>query len=189
MPGETAARLLDTAQRLVQERGYNAFSYKDLASAIGIRTASIHYHFPTKADLAGALVERYLDALERTLEVIDREPGTARSRLERFVELYRDTETAGAICLCGSLAADRQTLTEPVQAIVSAYLERSERWVAETLDTGRRSGELAFVGEPSDLAASLVAGLQGGLVLTRGLPGCRHVDLVERVFFQTLDAA
>ena len=53
----TANRILDVAERLVQLRGYNAFSYADVAKAVGIRKASLHYHFATKGDLGLALVE------------------------------------------------------------------------------------------------------------------------------------
>jgi len=48
---DTAERILDIAQDLIQRRGFNAFSYHDIAAPMGIRKASIHYHFPSKADL------------------------------------------------------------------------------------------------------------------------------------------
>ena len=55
----TRTSLLDSAEQAVRQRGYNGFSYADLAREIGIRKASIHHHFPTKADLGLALIERY----------------------------------------------------------------------------------------------------------------------------------
>ncbi|MEM1205997.1 MAG: TetR/AcrR family transcriptional regulator [Acidobacteriota bacterium] len=186
MAGDTANQLLDAAQPLVQRRGYNAFSYKDLAAEVGIRTASIHYHFPAKADLAKALMARYLESLRSALADIELGSSSVMDRLGAFIELYRRTESSGAICLCGSLASDRETLPEPVQGVVEDYLELSEGWVADQIAEGVRTGELDFPGDPADAAASLLSGLQGGLILSRARPGCPHLDTVSRMFFRSL---
>lgn len=186
---ETATRLLDTAQQLVQRRGYNAFSYKDLAEAVGIRTASIHYHFPAKADLGKALMDRYQAELERTLEAIDRTGRSSKAKLKRFIKLYRDAESHGTICLCGSMASDQETLPRGLRGAVSAYLERSEGWVADRIAEGVRGGEFTFSGKPADAAAALVASLQGGLIVSRARHGRRLVDTVQREFLRAMEAA
>lgn len=191
---DTANRLLDTAQVLVQRRGYNAFSYKDLAEEIGIRTASIHYHFKSKADLGKALVERYLDALQVTLDDIERQESTAKGQLTRFIDLYRATEAKSFICLCGSMASDYTTLPESVQQAVSEYLEHSEAWVARTLTEGVRTGEFFLDSDPADTAATLVASLQGGLIVSRASQGSATgprpsiLDTVQRTFLDGLKA-
>jgi TetR/AcrR family transcriptional repressor of nem operon len=183
---DTATELLNKAQQLVQERGFNAFSYKDLAEAVGIRTASIHYHFPSKADLGVALMERYTDELNRALLVIDEGPGNAKSKLEQFIALYSHTEACGAICLCGSLASDRETLSPELQESVTGYLERSEAWLASTLTTGAERGDFTLPGEASDLAASLLSSLQGGLILSRARGSRPMLSIVEQVFLRSL---
>ncbi|MEM6455105.1 MAG: TetR/AcrR family transcriptional regulator [Acidobacteriota bacterium] len=180
---DTPTRLLDAAQQLVQARGYNAFSYKDLAAEIGIRTASIHYHFKTKADLGAALMDRYLDDLDDALTTIDRAGGDARARLAAFVDTYRLTESQGMLCLCGSLAADLATLPEPVGQRVARFLTRSETWVRDTIARGAAAGELAVDGDPSALATTLIASLQGGLLLARGRAPSAVVDVVAGIFF------
>jgi len=182
---DTAERLLDHAQSLIQRRGYNAFSYKDLATAIGIRTASIHYHFPSKGDLGTALMQRYHAQLELELERIERTAKTQQQRLESFIKLYGKTEKQHAICLCGSLAADRETLSQPLQEAVDRYLKRSQEWVSQQIQRGIASGEFAARGEPRDLAATLISGLQGGLILARARSR-PMLQVVERVFLQSL---
>ena len=183
---DTATRLLDTAQALIQSRGYNAFSYSDLAKSVGIRTASIHYHFPAKADLGVALVERYTASLVQSLEAIDGSARTAKSKLRRFIELYRETECSGAMCLCGSLASDIGTLAEPLQDSVRGYLDTSRRWLQQTIQAGIRAGEFETTGKPADLAAALLAGLQGGLMLARAQGDGASLESVQRLFFQQL---
>ncbi|MCG8425270.1 MAG: TetR/AcrR family transcriptional regulator [Proteobacteria bacterium] len=186
---ETVVRLLNAAQLLIQERGYNAFSYKDLAEKVGIRTASIHYHFAAKADLGLALMERYVEELDRTLASIDRTRSTNKAKLKSFIKLYRDTESCGAICLCGSLASDRETLSPPLQEAVAAYIERSETWIAERISAGIQQGEFSFAGKPADVAATLMSSLQGGLILSRSRSGRPLLATIQRVFFSALEAA
>ena len=67
MQADTKTALLDLAERAVRSRGYDGFSYADLARAQGIRKASIHYHFPTKADLSQNLMARYHTRFEKQL--------------------------------------------------------------------------------------------------------------------------
>ncbi len=186
---DTPTQLLDAAQGLVQERGYNAFSYKDLEVAVGIRTASIHYHFSGKADLGEAVMLRYLERLEAELGRIDSRSRTGWGTLKAFIEMYRKTERAGAVCLCGSLASDQETLPAPIQLLVTAYIQRSEAWAAETIRVGVKSGEFGFAGRPVEAARTLVASLQGGLILARAQGGSRVIDDIQRLFEGLLKSA
>ena len=185
---ETAAQLLDSAQLLIQQRGYNAFSYKDLAASVGIRTASIHYHFPAKADLGHALMERYVTNLEGVLATIDAGTSTSKSKLKSFIKLYTQTESSGSICLCGSLASDAETLPPPMQKSIETFVAMSERWIAQTIAAGVVSGEFAYAGKPADAATALLASLQGGLILSRARDGRPLVLTMQRVFLQMLEA-
>jgi TetR/AcrR family transcriptional repressor of nem operon len=186
---DTITELLDTAQGLVNTRGYNAFSYKDLAESVGIRTASIHYHFRTKADLGVCLMQRYSERLELALADIESKKRSNLSMLKAFIQIYRTTEDSGAICLCGSLASDHGTLTGPLQELVTQYLERSENWIADRLHAGVSAGEFSLAGKPAELAVGLLSGLQGGLILARARPGHGVLDQVARSFYKSLGSA
>jgi TetR/AcrR family transcriptional repressor of nem operon len=91
IPKKTDQSILDVAQRLIQTRGYNGFSYKDVVAALGIRTASIHYHFATKADLGVALASRHRRHFQEELERISGETDDPMHRLEQFTDLFRRT--------------------------------------------------------------------------------------------------
>jgi TetR/AcrR family transcriptional repressor of nem operon len=187
---ETASQLLNIAQVLVQQRGFNAFSYKDLAETVGIKTASVHYHFPAKTDLGVALMKRYTEELDQVLAKIDRTGRTNRAKLKSFIKLYSDTEASGSICLCGSLAADQETLAPPLQRAVADYLDRSEQWVAKVIGEGIRNQEFGYSGKASDLVAALISSLQGGLILSRARNGRTPVlTSLQRVFFKALGTA
>src|ERR1700733_2743383 len=78
----TSERILDIAERLVQTRGFNNFSYADIASELGITTASLHYHFPGKAELGLALITRYGERFSHALSQIEQGQPNARAKLE-----------------------------------------------------------------------------------------------------------
>src|SRR5580692_11787048 len=111
----TSGRILDIAERLVQTRGFNAFSYADIAAALNITKASLHYHFPTKAKLGERLVERYQQSFLAVLAQIDAGRGGAGARLRAYVGIYKDVLENDRMCLCGMLAADFATLPETVK--------------------------------------------------------------------------
>src|SRR5215218_10339125 len=114
--GSTATQILDVAQELAQTRGYNAFSYRDLAERVGIRSASIHHHFPAKGDLGRALVARYRERFSDALRRIGAANGGSAVKLAAYVELFRATyEQGGRLCLGGMFAADLPTLPSEVQ--------------------------------------------------------------------------
>ena len=104
-----AQRILDVAEPCAQTRGFNGFSYADVAEQLLCTKASLHYHFPSKADLGRALIERYHRAFGQALEGIDRQTHEAREKLRRYVGLYDSVMRNNRMCLCGMLAAEYDT--------------------------------------------------------------------------------
>src|SRR3954464_1394603 len=108
---DTRTVILDAAQELLQTRGFNAFSIKDLAERVEIRTSSVHYHFPTKTDLCRALISRHRKRVAAVLAGIDEQVTDPRKKLERFAAVFRSTiESGNRMCPFGMLAADSETL-------------------------------------------------------------------------------
>ena len=164
---DTADRILDLAERLVQTRGFNGFSYADIASELGVTKASLHYHFPTKAELGYHLINRYGEAFAQSLAAIDASGADAREKLRTYVGLYSQVLRDNRMCLCGMLAADYATLPEPMKSAVTRFFDVNERWLTTVLDQGRASGELRFAGAPVDVARLLVGSLEGAMLVAR----------------------
>jgi len=163
----TAERILDVAERLVQERGFNAFSYAHVADEVGITTASLHYHFPGKAQLGEALISRYAQRFGEALEQLrDNEPDAPRM-LAGYAELYAQTLRDHRMCLCGMLAADYETLAPPVRRAVLSFFDDNELWLTRVLDQGRDEGTLRFDGPARETALMLIGGLEGALLIAR----------------------
>jgi TetR/AcrR family transcriptional repressor of nem operon len=163
----TADRLLDIAERLAQTRGFNGFSYADIAAELCLSKASLHYHFPSKADLGSALIRRYRTAFECALDDIARGPRDTRDKLKRYVDLYVNVILNDRMCLCGMLAAEYTTLPPSMQAELRGFFDSNERWLAVVLQEGRRAGELAFAEPAKERARLLASALEGAMLVAR----------------------
>lgn len=160
-------RLLDIAQELVQTRGFNAFSFRDLAARVRLRAPSIHHHFPSKADLGRELMARYRVRFGERLAEIGR-ARDPRRRLIRFVGLFRETFRLGdRLCLCGMLATEYATLPRPVRAEVTAFYRDAEAWLARVFAAGRAEDRLRFGGSPASAARMFFNALEGAMIAAR----------------------
>jgi TetR/AcrR family transcriptional repressor of nem operon len=164
---DTAAQILDVAERLVQVRGFNGFSYADVAAQLKITKAALHYHFAGKAELGEALVTRYAARFAEALAVVEAHTAEAAARLDAYSDLYLDVLRGHRMCLCGMMAAEYETLPLPMQDAVVRFFEENERWVARVLVQGRREGTLAFIGPPGEMARMIVSGLEGAMLVAR----------------------
>src|SRR5436305_3213606 len=129
----TSGRVLDIAERLVQTRGFNNFSYADIAAELGITTASLHYHFPGKAELGKALIDRYAERFSAALGKIDHDLPDPRAKLQAYADLYADVLRGKRMCMCGILAAEYQTLPTPMRRAVIRFFDDNQTWLAGVL--------------------------------------------------------
>ena len=138
-------RILDVAEWLVQVRGFNGFSYADIAAELHITKAALHYHFAGKADLGTALIARYVDRFAGSLAKVDARGG-ASAKLAGYTDLYLQVLRGRKMCLCGMLAAEYQTLPQPMQDAVIRFFDRNETWLQDVLEQGLQDGSLHFAG-------------------------------------------
>jgi TetR/AcrR family transcriptional regulator, transcriptional repressor for nem operon len=165
--GDTSSRILDVAERLAQSRGFNGFSYADIASELGITTASLHYHFPGKAELGEALIRRYASRFVEALETIDSGGADARAKLDAYAAIYGDVLRDRRMCLCGMLAAEYDTLPDPMREQIVGFFDANEAWLVATLEQGQAEGTLHVTGSPGDAAQTIVSSLEGAMLVAR----------------------
>ncbi|MBV8954842.1 MAG: TetR/AcrR family transcriptional regulator [Solirubrobacterales bacterium] len=163
----TSERILDIAERLVQTRGFNNFSYADIAKELGITTASLHYHFRGKAELGQALITRYAERFGDALDRIDAEIPDPRAKLEAYAGLYGGVLEGKRMCMCGVLAAEYQTLPGPMRRAVIGFFDENQRWLAGVLKQGRTDKTLAYTGSPDEVAQSILSTLEGAMLVAR----------------------
>lgn len=156
-PADTKTKALDIAERRMRESGYQAISFRNLSAELGIRSASLHYHFPSKADLGVELVRRYKKDFESQLDA--HRGSDTRQTLYNYVDLYREALGADCrACLCVMLSTEARQLPDEVTDAVRDFVSQHMGWL-----------ELWFqdlgMADPRQSAQAALAQLQGGMLL------------------------
>ncbi|GGX17326.1 TetR family transcriptional regulator [Pigmentiphaga litoralis] len=126
--------ILAAATRTAQAHGYAGLNFRELGAEVGIKSASIHYHFPTKADLGAAVARRYWEDTSAALEAIADGTGDPVASLRRYPEIFRQSlERDNRMCLCSFMAAEYDDLPEAVQAEVQTFTDVNVAWLAKML--------------------------------------------------------
>ncbi len=162
---DTATQVLDVAERFAQSRGFNGFSYADVAAELKLTKAALHYHFASKAELGEALIARYAARFAAALDGLV--AGDAPAKLQGYVDLYLEVFRNERMCLCGMLAAEYQTLPAPMRDAVVSFFDHNEKWLAAVLEQGRDEGTVHFEGPAGERARMIVGGLEGAMLVAR----------------------
>lgn len=170
---DKSEEILDAAERMARRGGYNGFSFREVASAVGVKSSSVHYHFPTKQDLAVAMAKRYTENFLKSLG----DP-TGYSSASAAIEAYKDAYRRaliedGLMCLCGIMGAESEHLPLSVRAETKAFFQRNLDWLVEVYSHHRVLDEDRA---KRKLAAHVIATLEGGLILARTTD---DIDLFE----------
>lgn len=165
----TSDEILASARTLVASGGYNGFSYADIASAVGIRKASIHHHFPTKADLVRVLVARYRQDAETGMAAIARDIPQPAELLQAYVGYWTQCigDNSRPFCVCALLAGEVPALPTEVAAEVRAYFRSLASWLADALERGVAEGVFSLTDSPQEEAEGLMAIVHGAMLSAR----------------------
>jgi TetR/AcrR family transcriptional regulator, transcriptional repressor for nem operon len=168
IPQTTVDAIVHTAHQLLELRGYNAWSYADIAATVGLRKASIHYHFPAKHDLVQHVVAQYRITAQALLAQIDQHSNDPRHKLGQYAEVTgSDGHTMPRLSLCALLAAETSTLPEGVRAEVEVFCNEQARWLQRVFEAGVVTGVLRGQQTAEVEAHLFFATLQGAVLLAR----------------------
>jgi TetR/AcrR family transcriptional repressor of nem operon len=175
----SAQRIAEVAQSLVQEVGYNGFSFEHIAKEVGMRKASVHHHFASKADLGVAVVQIYTHEFEEALQVIVINTKTAPQRLTAYADLFEATfANQHHLCVCGMLSAESNSLDSAVKQEVNHFFQLNMTWLTFVVQEGMDSGTLKKVNDAPAVAQTCLSMLEGSMLVGRCVSapmGPRHM--------------
>lgn len=179
----TRDRIIELSQEAIATRGYSAFSFRELAAELGIKSASIHYHFPTKTHLGVEVARTYRHRLQQALEQIAQQSNHPRQALADLVAIYRhEANTSQRMTVCTMLAAEIKNLPEEIQQEMKAFYDLNLSWInARLLESGfgKKEGK--------EKSRQLFALLQGALMGAKGQNDPAYFDVVVKAVKQLLD--
>jgi AcrR family transcriptional regulator len=174
--------ILNLTESLLQDKGFNGFSYAHIATELGVKNAAIHYHFPTKEALSIAVIQRYRERFKLWINNARVKDLTYLKKLDWFFSIYNDIRAdEGKVCLVGSMEAEFNSIPAGLQAEVQALHKELLKWLEATLSAGREAGAFRFNGEPADKAALILSSLQGALQMARALGTKKFRDVVAQL--------
>ena len=169
---QTREQIAAAATQAIQKAGVHSVSFRTLAEAIGVKSSSVHYHFPTKQDLTLSLVQQYSNEFAGKLEALERTDADLEQRMQQFIDIFENVLARDDLCLCGMLAAELTELDDATVAALRAFFRLTEQWLEQQLASSERS---LTIPAPA-LARVVLAGLEGAILLDRAEGGTGHLD-------------
>lgn len=167
MVSSAKEQLLDVTEKLIRTRGYTAFSYAHLSEIIGIRKASIHYHFPTKGALGAAMIDGCLAKFEEDLQhILDSELKVGQ-RLRRYADIFVAGTSGDLLPLCGALAAEMYVLPREMQERVRYFFSVHLKWLNTVIIAGVAAKELRTDLDVEAASRLIVSTLEGASLVAR----------------------
>lgn len=156
-------QILAAAEKRVRHVGYNAVSFRDLATDVGIKSSSVHYHFPQKEDLGEALVTRYTAEFKTALDMLDASPLEFDGVLKAFVGLYGQALVLGdSVCLCAILGAEANGLSPRIREKLQAFFDMNTDWLEKRFKDAPEN--------PNRMSPlEIVSALEGAMIISTAL--------------------
>lgn len=163
---DTRDLIMAAAKPMVQAAGYNALSFRDIAAKVGVKSASVHYHFPTKGDLGAALAGRYTDDASAFVASLSLEPSDIEKTMQAYVAIFRQPlENENRMCLCGIMAAEYDALPVEVRLQVDRFIDVNVAWLTSLLLRQTPNAKPAAIREQ---AVAIFAAIEGAQLIARG---------------------
>ena len=148
---DTRSRILDTAEEMVRAGGYNGFSFREIASLIGIKSASVHHHFPTKEALTLEVARRYNEKFFAALGAPKPDGHDPEAQLKLYSQVFKKAfQSSKRACLCGVLTSEAEQLPNSVRVVVIEFVQANIAWLEQALEkppndaNARKRAELVY---------------------------------------------
>ena len=167
----TREKIMELGENLIRSKGYNAFSYQDISSELGIKNAAVHYYFPSKENLGTSIVKNNIQRFEEMVENMRSRDFDEWHQLETFIKIYIKSHREQRLCIIGSLGPDFNTLSETTKAELKRMTEIILKWLTDLLTIGRGKKVFVFKEDPYNkslvILSSLIASLQLARILNK----------------------
>ncbi|HLO60500.1 MAG TPA: TetR/AcrR family transcriptional regulator [Bacteroidales bacterium] len=171
----TRERILELGESLIRTKGYNAFSYQDISSELGIKNAAVHYYFPTKENLGTSIVKTNILRFEEMVENLQSRDFDEWHQMETFLKIYKKSHREQKKCIIGALSPDYATLSESTQRELKKMINLVLKWLTELLERGKTKKTFIFHDDAATKAARILSSLVASLQLN---------DLIERMDYK-----
>ncbi len=165
------------ADEFIRSGGYNAFSYSDISKPLGIKNAAIHYHFPSKADLALEVVHFHELSFDRFTERVNEK--SALQKIKLFLNFYTSIQQTGRICVIGAFATDWGAMNEEIKESMTSFTQKVIEWITASLDEGLKDETIELSDTPNSEALTILTNIFAATQLSR-ITGSDHFAAIKQ---------
>lgn len=183
--GQSREQLEIKAQALVQRSGLKSLSFRTLANEVGIKSSSVHYHFPEKSDLAEALIERYATEFFEQIDKIIASKSSLKNKLRAFIAIFEDVAKDDKLCLCGMMAAEIEQCDANTAKLLQSYFTDTEYRLQRILESDKEA--LRSELPTRHLAKVILSGLEGALIIDRVANDNTHLKAHKQLYLSMVD--
>lgn len=183
-----AAEIVAYTRTLLEAGGYNSFSYADISAHVHISKASIHHHFPTKADLVREVVARYRSEAREGLAMLQGQLDDPLAELTAYTDYWSTCILGGtsSFCIGAMLAAELPTIPAEVAVEVTGHFEDLTAWLTSTMERGVVKGQFHLQGSPQIEAKVFMSSVHGAMLAARGFGNPRTFESLVQVSIKRL---
>ncbi|ROS03048.1 TetR/AcrR family transcriptional regulator [Raoultella terrigena] len=181
-----ANEIISYTRQLLTSGGYQSFSFADISAKVNIRKASIHHHFPSKAELVKVVVTEYREEARAGMQAMSQQMNDPVAELQAYVDYWASCirEGSSPFCICAMLAVELPTLPAEVAREVSGHFADLSEWLATLLRRGESEKRLRLPVSPADEASLLMATVHGAMLSARAF---NDADIFRRIVQPLID--
>ncbi len=163
----TREKIIELGENLIRTKGYNAFSYQDISTELGVKNAAIHYYYSTKENLGTSIVKTNIQRFEEMIDNMNSRDFDELKKLDTFIKIYIKSHRENKLCIIGSLGPDINTLGDTTKRELVKLTEIILKWLTSILKTGKENKIFVFDDEPKSKATMIFSNLVANLQLSR----------------------
>ena len=180
MSADTRSNIMEAAKAVVQTHGYSAISFREIAKTIGVKSASVHYHFPTKGDLGASLARQYADEAQEFLDSLPLDRSSIKATVRSYTNAFRAAlERDNRMCLCGIMIAEYDELPEIVRIEVKRFTTVNIGWLERLLTASGFDGSTK---DREKRAFAVFSAVEGAQLIARGQTDLNTFDASIEAF-------
>ncbi|MGH8445449.1 MAG: TetR/AcrR family transcriptional regulator [Solimonas sp.] len=185
-----AAEIAGHARTLLAAGGYSGFSYADISERVQISKASIHHHFPSKAELVQTVVMQYRAEARAGMAALHRQLDDPLAELNAYAGYWASCIQDGSapFCICAMLAAELPSIPREVADEVRGHFQDITAWLAGILKRGAAAGQFRLQGSAAAEAKAFLATVHGAMLAARALDEPRTFQAIVQPAIRKLIA-
>ena len=177
----TAQKIILAAERMIRDGGYHSFSFRQIAEELHMKSASIHYHFPTKEALGTAVTKLYTVQFMTALG----DPSQQKKPISHYIEAFKKSlQTHQRPCLCGILAAESGRLPQSIKEALQDFTQQNIQWLELAIKLRHEDWPAK---KRNETAAIVFSALEGAITFSALTEQSQHLDKVSRSLQRFID--